>query len=570
MKSSFFINHLERFMNDEMLKKENFDDLKIIDIEESNKKMICCDNINSDINDSNNNNNNNNNNEKCDDIMKKEIKKEKKRKKKKIEHIRNTLSSHCRIIEINDDEEIKISDWNNIKNTKINEYIINGLINKFHFNNFLACQSNVLEYLLLYKYGSSCIKNGDIYIEVPTGLGKTLCYIICIIDYFLYNNENTLYCLILTATDELVNQIMNVINIFDIKNLKCMNIDMNNYHSNIYFDEIINHKKNLSHCNILVTTTKKFEGLFYSNEDIFINLKFLIIDEVDKIVAYSQCNICSIVNSLTDLVRKHQNKCANIYKPKYFLQKILVSATLCKVSDNLMSLDLYRPIFFYYMLNYKRNEEFYFFTKNKYTKMYTLIKLLLDDIPNKDLLSMLIFCGDEDSSHTLYRYLTIYFSYTNDSDYSIKEYSRHLSNKRKKKILNNFLNQRVNILICNDNISRGLDTVNVNYVINFDMPKHYNVLTHRIGRLARYNSRRGTVYHFIKKNENIIMNKSAKQRNVNLIEQKRFKKNTLIHIKNNIMDLKKIVKSTIHMESKEKIKPHKCYSYDELMKLINT
>lgn len=93
------------------------------------------------------------------------------------------------------------------------------------------------------------------------------------------------------------------------------------------------------------------------------NLRFLIIDEVDKIVAYTQCNICSIVNSLTNLVRKHQNNCANIYKPKYFLQKILVSATLCKVSDNLMSLDLYRPIFFYYMLNYKRNEEFYFFTK---------------------------------------------------------------------------------------------------------------------------------------------------------------------------------------------------------------
>ncbi|ETW20426.1 hypothetical protein PFFVO_00659 [Plasmodium falciparum Vietnam Oak-Knoll (FVO)] len=86
----------------------------------------------------------------------------------------------------------------------------------------------------------------------------------------------------------------------------------------------------------------------------------------------------------------------------------------------------------------------------------------------------------------------------------------------------------------------------------------------------KYNSRRGTVYHFIKKKENIIMNKSGKQRNVNLIEQKRFKKNTLIDIKKNIMNLKKIVKSTIHMERKEKIKPHKFYSYDELMKLTNT
>lgn len=103
-----------------------------------------------------------------------------------------------------------------------------------------------------------------------------------------------------------------------------------------------------------------------------------------------------------------------------------------------------------------------------------------------DCLSMLIFCNEEKTSHLIFRYLTVYFSYTNTTNYKINEYNRNLSSKRKKTILKNFLSNKINILICTNSIARGLDSVNLNYVVNFDIPMHYNVLTHRIGRLSRY------------------------------------------------------------------------------------
>ncbi|CAI7718094.1 hypothetical protein PVIIG_02397 [Plasmodium vivax India VII] len=486
---------------------------------------------------------------------------------KKAHEVHSSLSSNCRIIKI-EDEEVEIEKWNEVRNTPINEFIINALINKFHFKTFLPCQSCVLDYALLSKNGSNSLLSGDIYIEVPTGLGKTLCYIITILDYFLYKKDQNgkLFCLILTATEELVTQIMGVLNKFEVSNLLCQGINTNMFQMNIYFDELMDSRDTFKDTNILVTTTNKFETLFYSNEELFKDLKFLVIDEVDKIMSFSKSNINSLVNSLSDIVEKYQMETRNFYKPKNFLQKIFVSATLCKVSDNLMSLNLYRPIFFYYIVNYKRNEEFYLSTKGKYSKVYVVLRLIMD-IPAKDNLSMLIFCNSEESAHLLYRFLTVYFSYTNEGGYGIKEYTRNLSNKRKKKILNDFLSQKLHILICTDSISRGLDTVNVNYVVNYEMPSHYNVLTHRIGRLSRHNSKRGTVYHLIRKKEKMIINKSIRQRHLKGIEKMKFKKEKLQDIKRDVTQLKPLIKDVIAKEEAEVLRRHKFYRYDELVKL---
>ncbi|CAD2087437.1 PIR protein CIR protein. fragment [Plasmodium vinckei brucechwatti] len=52
----------------------------------------------------------------------------------------------------------------------------------------------------------------------------------------------------------------------------------------------------------------------------------------------------------------------------------------------------------------------------------------------------------------------------------INEYNRNLSHKRRKKLLKDFLSNKINILICTDSIARGLDTSNLNYVVNIDIP----------------------------------------------------------------------------------------------------
>ncbi|SBT31043.1 ATP-dependent RNA helicase, putative [Plasmodium ovale wallikeri] len=457
--------------------------------------------------------------------------------KMKVEEVRTKVSANCRIVKIKE-EYVDISKWNLIKGEKINDNIINALIKKFNFKTFLPCQSSILEYSLLNKNGSNSLLSGDIYIEVPTGLGKTLSYIIAILDYFLYKKEDSFFCLILTATEELVTQILDVIKKFNIPKLKCDRIDISKFNTKIYFDDIINNDNIFKSINILASTASKFEILFYNNENLFKNLKFLVLDEVDKILSSASCNINNLVNCLTTIVENHQNSDKNLYKTRYYLQKIFSSATLCKASDKLMSLNLYRPIFFYYIPKYQRlslhvicqeaSEHAAWMGKGNvvcpcvhassplrspaaaplfsplrlprppwlpcsYVLPHFLIPpfshfhttFVLSPVSPENL-SMIIFCNQEDTTHILFRYLTVYFSYTKDVNCSIGKYYRSLSSVKRKKILKNFLGQKINILLCTDNISRGLDTVNVNYIVNYDMPTNYNVLTHRIGRLSRY------------------------------------------------------------------------------------
>uniref|UniRef100_A0A8C9H5Z8 ATP-dependent RNA helicase n=1 Tax=Piliocolobus tephrosceles TaxID=591936 RepID=A0A8C9H5Z8_9PRIM len=367
----------------------------------------------------------------------KQLAKAKRLDKKKINEIRKTLSSNCRIIKV-ENEQIYIASWNSIKkNTPINSYIIDKLINKFLYTKFLPCQSTTLEYTLLYKNGSNSILNGDMYIEAPTGLGKTLCYVIPILDYYLSQNDNTFFCVILTPTEELVKQVTKVITMFDIKNLIISTIKPKTYNTNMCFDEINNendfykshvntNEQRFEQKNILITTTTKFEMLFYSNQNIFKKLKYLIIDEVDSILNMDFVNINIVVNALTKLVQQTENNIKYsstsnnsysnatdsnlLYKPKHFLQKILLSATICKVSNKLLSLNLYRPIFFYYILNYARNYEFYLHVLKKSDKLCNLIHLIQKTSPNGDK-NILIFCNTEETVHFLFRFLTVYFSH---------------------------------------------------------------------------------------------------------------------------------------------------------------
>jgi superfamily II DNA/RNA helicase len=49
-------------------------------------------------------------------------------------------------------------------------------------------------------------------------------------------------------------------------------------------------------------------------------------------------------------------------------------------------------------------------------------------------------------------------------------------------VMMNFRSGKVNILIATDVASRGLDVKDIEYVINFDMPKVIEDYVHRIGR----------------------------------------------------------------------------------------
>lgn len=67
---------------------------------------------------------------------------------------------------------------------------------------------------------------------------------------------------------------------------------------------------------------------------------------------------------------------------------------------------------------------------------------------------------------------------------------------QRQKILKQFKEDQIKILLATDVASRGLDIENVSHVINYDLPQSYDDYVHRIGRTGRAN-KRGTALTFV-------------------------------------------------------------------------
>ena len=62
-----------------------------------------------------------------------------------------------------------------------------------------------------------------------------------------------------------------------------------------------------------------------------------------------------------------------------------------------------------------------------------------------------------------------------------------LSNEQRAKVVRRFFAGEIRVLVCTDIASRGWDTMHVNHVVNFEMPKFIADYMHRIGRVGRLN-----------------------------------------------------------------------------------
>src|SRR5690606_27836344 len=77
-----------------------------------------------------------------------------------------------------------------------------------------------------------------------------------------------------------------------------------------------------------------------------------------------------------------------------------------------------------------------------------------------------------------------------------KAFHSDLLQEEREKILLEFKNRQLNILIGTDILSRGIDVEGIELVINFDVPNDAEDYVHRIGRTARA-ERTGTAITFV-------------------------------------------------------------------------
>ncbi|CAR26464.1 ZYRO0B10318p [Zygosaccharomyces rouxii] len=162
-------------------------------------------------------------------------------------------------------------------------------------------------------------------------------------------------------------------------------------------------------------------------------------------------------------------------------QTMLFSATMNSKIKQLVSLSLKRPVRVMtdppQQAVSKLQQEFVRIRKRDHLKPSTLFYLIkkLDGAAQK---RMVVFVSKKEMVHRLRIILGLL-------GMAVAELHGSLNQEQRLQSINKFKSLEVPVLICTDLASRGLDIPKIEVVINYDMPKSFEIYLHRVGRTAR-------------------------------------------------------------------------------------
>ncbi|MBU2976017.1 DEAD/DEAH box helicase [Zobellia sp. B3R18] len=289
-----------------------------------------------------------------------------------------------------------------------------------------------------------------------TGTGKTIAFLLPILQNLKYSDQLHPRVLILAPTRELVIQIVEQIEKLT-PHLSVRTLGVYGGSNNI------NRQKRAvaEGQDIIVGTPRRTYDLVLSNVLRLKSIKKLVIDEVDVMLDFGYKT--QLRNIFEYLPTKRQN--------------ILFSATMTTYVDQLMNDFLINPIKKTISISGTPLESISqeaYAVPNFYTKVNLLNHLLAD---KDEYHKVLIFVASKTSADRLAETLDF------ESEISVIHSSKEQNHRTKS--IEKFESGKSRILIATDVIARGIDIEKISTVISFDTPFYPENYIHRIGRTGR-------------------------------------------------------------------------------------
>ena len=409
-------------------------------------------------------------------------------------------------------ENQKLENWElpkeYFKDLPLSNKIINGL-NESKYYKMTPIQRSTLPHSL---------GGRDILGASKTGSGKTLCFLIPILDN-LYREgvikEEGLLSLIILPTRELAIQIFDVIN----KIGKHFNFSVGLV---IGGNNLEKEQRSVNQINILIGTPGRL--LQHMSETPFFNadnLKILVIDEADRILDEG------FENDINEILT---------YLPKN-RQTLLFSATLTKNLKRLVKVNMRSPEYINLSNtdniitndiignNLENDKNELSIIKNNQNQNLKISNNINNLIIPKNLNQFYTIVEPEDRINILYSFLKTHknskcliFLSSRKQVRFFTEIFKHLKlgitfldihgkqnqNKRSSTYFTFIQKRKSVVLFATDIASRGVDFPAIEWVIQLDPPEDIAQYIHRIGRTARYKSEGNSILFVSKKEEEFI------------------------------------------------------------------
>lgn len=333
----------------------------------------------------------------------------------------------------------------------------------------------------------------DICISAPTGSGKTLSYLLPIMQILSKRvSANEIIGVVLVPSSDLASQICkSASKLCEGIGVQITMLDRLYFSNSSHFGSgnRIERKRRFcrhncrgeqlwvrarvnKHAQIIVTTPGKFAACAGALQ----RAKILVIDEVDKMLQQSHQNWLETLESENCRRQEHifdtpvgERMCGR-------LQVLLCSATL--KSSDLQAIRLFAPDQVNNHTSHSPElsrsivEYVVFADGDKFSTLLTTLQLFKQK-------KVLIFTASTARTRYLYNQLHSIASIL------CFEYDSTMSPRARARALRTFEACDSGVLVASDAATRGLDLVDVSVVISFDIPEHFETYLHRAGRTGR-------------------------------------------------------------------------------------
>lgn len=310
--------------------------------------------------------------------------------------------------------------------------------------------------------------NDDVVILSPTGTGKTLAYLLPLVQ--LINEEKpSLQAIVVTPGRELALQSSEVL-----KSMGCGLHSMAVYGGRPAMDE---HRELRKVCpQIIFGTPGRLNDHLVKGNIVADDVRFLIIDEFDK------CLEMGFQNEMAILL-------GNL---PYVKRRVLLSATESEVMPRFVNIGHTQR------LDYRQEEEqvssrvhIYSIESPQNDKLEPLRQLLLERGEE----STVVFLNYRESVERVADYLR-------KAGFTLSAFHGGLEQKQREDALYRFANGSANIMVCTDLASRGLDIPDIDNIVHYHLPETEQNYVHRVGRTARWD-KQGRSFFLLKAGEHI-------------------------------------------------------------------
>ncbi|GAA5955809.1 hypothetical protein JCM3765_001858 [Sporobolomyces pararoseus] len=385
----------------------------------------------------------------------------------------------------------------------------------------------------------------DVCVSAPTGSGKTLSYVVPIVETLQHRIVTRLRALVLLPTRDLVGQVRETFEGFA-KGTGLKIGVATGQHSFAHEQSVLVGddlpealEGGSSQVDILIATPGRLIDHLKSTKGFSLqHLRFLVVDEADRLLTQSFHDwLPTILNALKPTTKgldpeeeivgsnvlleradaqapAHWDAEGNLGRVQSDVderahsscQKLLFSATLSRDPAKIDALHLHRPIYISvedaldpHAEDEQIDDELKFTFPAELSEHMIISPsthkplYLFHLLHTLSITSALCFTKSVESATRLAKLVEFFEEASQKSGGEdreqkrvvVKAYSSELAPGERKKVLKDFKAGEIQMLICSDLISRGIDISNVSHVISYDVPTDMRKYVHRVGRTAR-------------------------------------------------------------------------------------